>query len=134
MGDLLRQYTVRDAECVKRMLETVDAKGDTSLPSLHHAARGENVGVIRLLLASSICTNSYRKTPSELADPDTEARRILGAYASAQACPFICFDKQVKQQEKFRQWLEEPKQKNGTCNFLVQLLSNALLNIYKDTV
>ncbi|KAH9671146.1 ANK REP REGION domain-containing protein [Citrus sinensis] len=70
-------------ECVKRMLETVDAEGDTPL---HHAARGEHVDVIRLLLASGASptkANLYGKTPSELPEPDTEARRILEVAASA---------------------------------------------------
>ncbi|KAK0584534.1 hypothetical protein LWI29_014780 [Acer saccharum] len=46
------------------MLETVDAESDTPL---HHVAREEHMGVIRLLLAfgaSSILTNSYGKTPN----------------------------------------------------------------------
>ncbi|KAA8516591.1 hypothetical protein F0562_016903 [Nyssa sinensis] len=75
-----------DPECVKRMLESVDVEGDTPL---HHAARGEHVDVIRLLLASGaspLKTNIYGKTPNELSDPDTEARRILEAAASAVAC------------------------------------------------
>ncbi|KAI3473298.1 hypothetical protein Pfo_029780 [Paulownia fortunei] len=66
-----------DPEHVKRMLETVDMEGDTPL---HHAARGEYGNVIRLLLAcgaSPSKTNVYGKTPTELADPGTEARRIL---------------------------------------------------------
>ncbi|XP_011077298.1 tankyrase-2 [Sesamum indicum] len=66
-----------DPERVKRMLETVDTEGDTPL---HHAARGEYGNVIRLLLAhgaSPTRTNIYGKTPTELADPGTEARRIL---------------------------------------------------------
>lgn len=73
-----------DTECVKRMLETVDAEGDTPL---HHAARGEHVDVIRLLLASGASptkANLYGKTPSELPEPDTEARRILEAAVNAQ--------------------------------------------------
>ncbi|KAK9195384.1 hypothetical protein WN943_003505 [Citrus x changshan-huyou] len=73
-------------ECVKRMLETVDAEGDTPL---HHAARGEHVDVIRLLLASGASptkANLYGKTPSELPEPDTEARRILEVAASGQTC------------------------------------------------
>lgn len=67
------------AEHVKRMLETVDVEGDTPL---HHAARGEHVDVIRLLLgsgASPTKRNIYGKTPSELADPGTEAKRVLEA-------------------------------------------------------
>ncbi|TXG71916.1 hypothetical protein EZV62_000495 [Acer yangbiense] len=81
--------SARDAECVKRKLETVDVEGDNPL---RHTARGEHI--IRLLLASgassilfffngknllkglkeprtetsSILTNSYGKTPSELAE------------------------------------------------------------------
>lgn len=72
-----------DTACVRRMLEWVDIDGDTPL---HHAARGEHVDVIRLLLslgASPVKANIYGKTPSELADPDTEARRILEAAESA---------------------------------------------------
>ncbi|KAL3839710.1 hypothetical protein ACJIZ3_024301 [Penstemon smallii] len=64
-------------ERVKRMLEAVDMEGDTPL---HHAARGEYVNVVRLLLAhgaSPSTANSYGKTPTELADAGTEARRIL---------------------------------------------------------
>ncbi|KAL3531997.1 hypothetical protein ACH5RR_005518 [Cinchona calisaya] len=70
-------------ECVKRMLESVDVEGDTPL---HHAARGEHMDAIRLLLASGASPtreNIYGKTPSELADPDTEAKRILEEAASA---------------------------------------------------
>ncbi|XVE76101.1 hypothetical protein DITRI_Ditri12bG0146200 [Diplodiscus trichospermus] len=69
--------------CVKRMLDTVDAEGDTPL---HHAARGEHVDVIRLLLANGASptkTNTYGKIPGELADPETEAWRVLEAAASA---------------------------------------------------
>ncbi|KAF3547348.1 hypothetical protein DY000_02003822 [Brassica cretica] len=68
-------------ECVKRMIETIDVEGDTPL---HHAARGEHVNVIRLLLssgASPTIKNSYGKTPGELADVNTDARRILEAAA-----------------------------------------------------
>ncbi|XP_065854916.1 uncharacterized protein [Euphorbia lathyris] len=75
-----------DAECVKRMVETVDAEGDTPL---HHAARGEHVGVIRLLLAfgaPATKPNVYEKTPGELAEPGTEARRILESAVSALSC------------------------------------------------
>ncbi|CAA3017129.1 tankyrase-1 [Olea europaea var. sylvestris] len=72
-----------DPERVKRMLQTVDVEGDTPL---HHAARGEYDDVIRLLLAhgaSPTATNIYGKTPSELTDPGTEARRILEEASSA---------------------------------------------------
>ncbi|OAY42746.1 poly [ADP-ribose] polymerase tankyrase-1 [Manihot esculenta] len=75
--------SANSAECVRRMLETVDAEGDTPL---HHAARGEHADVIRLLLASGASVtkaNAYGKKPSELPDPDTEARRILEFAASA---------------------------------------------------
>ncbi|CAN8259895.1 unnamed protein product [Cochlearia groenlandica] len=64
-------------EHVKRMIETIDLEGDTPL---HHAARGEHVDVIRFLLssgASPTTKNSYGKTASELADVNTDARRIL---------------------------------------------------------
>ncbi|CAN0878707.1 Poly [ADP-ribose] polymerase tankyrase-1 [Linum grandiflorum] len=73
-----------DADAVKRMLETIDDEGDTPL---HHASRGEHAAIVNLLLASGASvtrTNSYGKTPSELADPETEARRILEASASSQ--------------------------------------------------
>ncbi|KAJ4705006.1 putative Ankyrin repeat-containing protein [Melia azedarach] len=78
--------SANDTERVKRMIETVDAEGDTPL---HHAARGEHVGVIRLLLASGASptkANLYGKTPTELAEPETEARRILEAAVRAEAC------------------------------------------------
>lgn len=78
--------SANDAECVKRMLETVDAEGDTPL---HHAARGEHVDVIRLLLASGssiTATNAYGKTPCELPDPGTEAKRILEAADRTVSC------------------------------------------------
>ncbi|ESQ49080.1 hypothetical protein EUTSA_v10021529mg [Eutrema salsugineum] len=68
-----------DPESVKRMIETVDIEGDSPL---HHAARGEHVDVIRFLLgsgASPTLKNSYGKTPGELADVNTDARRILEA-------------------------------------------------------
>ncbi|GFY93301.1 ankyrin repeat family protein [Actinidia rufa] len=71
--------SANNPESVKRMLEAVDVEGDTPL---HHAARGEHIDVIRSLLAAGAYptkTNSYGKIPSELADPDTEARRILEA-------------------------------------------------------
>uniref|UniRef100_A0A2P2QKW6 Uncharacterized protein MANES_09G062100 n=1 Tax=Rhizophora mucronata TaxID=61149 RepID=A0A2P2QKW6_RHIMU len=73
-------------ECVKRMLVTVDTEGDTPL---HHAARGEHVDVIRLLLASGASPtriNIYGKTPVELPDSGTEARKILESAASAIPC------------------------------------------------
>lgn len=66
-------------ESVKRMIETIDVEGDTPL---HHAARGEHVNVINFLLdsgASPTVKNSYGKTPGELADVNTDARRILEA-------------------------------------------------------
>ncbi|CAH8369591.1 unnamed protein product [Eruca vesicaria subsp. sativa] len=66
-------------EYVKRMIETIDVEGDTPL---HHAARGEHVNVINFLLssgASPTIKNSYGKTPSELADVNTDAKRILEA-------------------------------------------------------
>ncbi|KAL8516737.1 hypothetical protein ACS0TY_015121 [Phlomoides rotata] len=74
-----------DSECVKRMLATIDMEGDTPL---HHAARGEYSGVVRLLLAngaSPTVTNLYAKTPTELADPGTEARSILDEATGAGA-------------------------------------------------
>ncbi|KAI3447541.1 hypothetical protein Pfo_004206 [Paulownia fortunei] len=72
-----------EPEHVKRMLETVDTEGDTPL---HHAARGEYGNVIKLLLAhgaSPTKTNIYGKTPTELADLGTEARRILEEAVAA---------------------------------------------------
>ncbi|KAJ4851124.1 hypothetical protein Tsubulata_002438 [Turnera subulata] len=78
--------SANDAESVKRMLETVDAEGDTPL---HHAARGEHVDVIGLLLASGAsvtATNLYGKSPCELPDPGTEAKRILQSAASTVSC------------------------------------------------
>ncbi|XP_052176407.1 uncharacterized protein LOC127790778 [Diospyros lotus] len=69
--------SANNPERVKRMLDSVEVEGDTPL---HHAARGEHIDVIRLLLAAGADptkTNIYGKAPSELADPDTEARRIL---------------------------------------------------------
>ncbi|GAU50955.1 hypothetical protein TSUD_411430, partial [Trifolium subterraneum] len=74
-----------DAEHIKRMLESVDSEGDTPL---HHAARGEHADVIRLLLsngASSTKENLYGKTPAELPEHNTEARRLLEATATAMA-------------------------------------------------
>lgn len=73
--------SANNPECVKRMMESVDAEGDTPL---HHAARGGHIDIIRLLLASGASptkTNSFEKTPSELAEPNTEAREILEAAA-----------------------------------------------------
>ncbi|KAK7345487.1 hypothetical protein VNO77_16091 [Canavalia gladiata] len=75
-----------DAEHIKRMLESVDSEGDTPL---HHAARGEHVDIIRLLLsngASSTKANLYGKTPADLPDQDTGARRLLEAAATSMAC------------------------------------------------
>ncbi|KAE9619647.1 hypothetical protein Lal_00038167 [Lupinus albus] len=74
-----------DTEHIKRMLESVDSEGDTPL---HHAARGEHVDVIRLLLsngASPTKTNLYGKTPAELPDLGTDARRLLEALDTAMA-------------------------------------------------
>ncbi|CAK9134015.1 unnamed protein product [Ilex paraguariensis] len=73
--------SANDPVCVKRMLESVDAEGDTPL---HHAARGEHLDIIQLLLASGSSptkTNIYGKIPCELADPGTEAWRILEEVA-----------------------------------------------------
>ncbi|CAA2972695.1 Fetal globin-inducing factor (contains ankyrin repeats) [Olea europaea subsp. europaea] len=77
--------SANDPDCVKRMLETVDMEGDMPL---HHAARGEYENVIRLLLAhgaSPTATNTYGKTPIELTDPGTEARRILEEASASTA-------------------------------------------------
>lgn len=51
---------------------------------LHHAARGEHVNVIMLVLANGASptkTNSCGQIPSELADPETDAREILANAA-----------------------------------------------------
>ena len=75
-----------DPECLRRMLDTMDVEGDTPL---HHAARGEHLDVIRLLLAHGASLskkNLYDKIPAELAEPETEARRFLEAAANAIAC------------------------------------------------
>ncbi|KAK8934862.1 putative E3 ubiquitin-protein ligase XBOS33 [Platanthera zijinensis] len=67
---------------VKRTLETTDTEGDTPL---HHAARGEHLNVVQLLLsmgASPLVTNISGKTPAELADPGTNARRVLDDAAA----------------------------------------------------
>ncbi|XP_071722895.1 uncharacterized protein [Rutidosis leptorrhynchoides] len=75
-----------DSDSLKRMLECVDVEGDTPL---HHAARGEHVEIVRLLLASGASptkTNIDGKTPCDLADPDTEARRFLESIMSALPC------------------------------------------------
>ncbi|XP_045831536.1 ankyrin repeat domain-containing protein 1 [Trifolium pratense] len=74
-----------DSEHIKRMLESVDSEGDTPL---HHAARGEHADVIRLLLSNGASTtkeNLYGKTPAELPEHMTEARRLLEAAAAAMA-------------------------------------------------
>ncbi|KAI4349089.1 hypothetical protein L6164_009728 [Bauhinia variegata] len=76
-----------DTEHVKRMLDTVDSEGDTPL---HHAARGEHTDVIRLLLtygASPTKANLYGKTPADLPDQDTDARRLLEVETAAVAMP-----------------------------------------------
>ncbi|GAB4833582.1 hypothetical protein Ancab_031825 [Ancistrocladus abbreviatus] len=75
-----------DPDCVKKMLDTVDVEGDTPL---HHAARGEHEDVIRLLLAYGACAtkrNLNEEMPGELAEPGTEASRILEAAGSDAAC------------------------------------------------
>ncbi|KAF6167699.1 hypothetical protein GIB67_017194, partial [Kingdonia uniflora] len=74
--------SANNSDTVKRMLDTVDAEGDTPL---HHAGRGEQVDVVRILLsagASPTKENTYGKTPAELAEPETEARRIIEAAAN----------------------------------------------------
>jgi len=60
-----------------RMLNTVDSEGDTPL---HHAARGEHLDVVKLLLeagASPKKENTYGQTPADMADQDTEVRTLL---------------------------------------------------------
>ncbi|GMH30188.1 hypothetical protein Nepgr_032031 [Nepenthes gracilis] len=71
-----------DANCLRRMLEAVDIENDTPL---HHAARGEHADVIKLLLehgASATKKNNNGEVPGELADPDTEASKLLEAAGS----------------------------------------------------
>jgi ankyrin repeat protein len=49
---------------------------------LHHAARGEHLDVVKLLLeagASPKKENTYGQTPADMADQDTEARTLLTA-------------------------------------------------------
>ncbi|KAF9602616.1 hypothetical protein IFM89_030222 [Coptis chinensis] len=61
-----------NSDCLKRMLGTVDVEGDTPL---HHAARGEHVDVVRILLAagaSPLKPNIYGKIPAKLSDPHME--------------------------------------------------------------
>lgn len=75
-----------DAEHLQKLLDAVDSEGDTPL---HHAARGEHVDVIRLLLtngASHTKTNLYGKTPADLPDQGTDARRLLEDPATAMIC------------------------------------------------
>lgn len=65
--------------CVTRMLNTVDAEGDTPL---HHAARGEHLDVVKILLEAGACPkkeNAYGQVPAEMADEDTEVRTLLTA-------------------------------------------------------
>ncbi|KAL5546063.1 hypothetical protein UlMin_005750 [Ulmus minor] len=76
---LLLNSTANNPECLKRMLESVDSEGDSPL---HHAARGEHADIVRMLLASGASptkANLYGRVPGDLADPRTEARRILDA-------------------------------------------------------
>ncbi|KAJ4970885.1 hypothetical protein NE237_003984 [Protea cynaroides] len=78
--------SANNADCVKRMLDTVDIEGDTPL---HHAARGEHVDVIQLLLAAGASptkANIYGKIPSELSDPESQARMIIEAAANSVTC------------------------------------------------
>jgi ankyrin repeat protein len=49
---------------------------------LHHAARGEHLYVVNLLLQAGACPkkeNSYGQTPADMADQDTEVRTLLSA-------------------------------------------------------
>jgi ankyrin repeat protein len=49
---------------------------------LHHAARGEHLDVVKLLLQGGACPkkeNSYGQTPADMADQDTEVRTLLAA-------------------------------------------------------
>ncbi|ONK70965.1 uncharacterized protein A4U43_C04F3330 [Asparagus officinalis] len=77
------QFIINSAgnhDFVKRMLDTTDTEGDTPL---HHAARGEHLDVVNLLLsagASPKTTNTYGKSPAELAEPGP-VRRTLEAAA-----------------------------------------------------
>ncbi|CAH8339458.1 unnamed protein product [Eruca vesicaria subsp. sativa] len=66
-------------ECAKRMIETMDRAGNTPL---HCAASGEHVNVIRFLLssgASPSIKNFSMETPGDLAEINSDARRILEA-------------------------------------------------------
>uniref|UniRef100_A0A453J010 Uncharacterized protein n=1 Tax=Aegilops tauschii subsp. strangulata TaxID=200361 RepID=A0A453J010_AEGTS len=65
--------------CATRMLNTVDAEGDTPL---HHAARGEHMDTVKLLLEAGACPkkeNAYGQAAAEMADQDTEVRALLTA-------------------------------------------------------
>ncbi|KAK8947971.1 hypothetical protein KSP40_PGU004835 [Platanthera guangdongensis] len=65
------------------IIETISFPRDIS--PLHHAARGEHLNVVQLLLsmgASPLVTNISGKTPAELADPGTNARRVLDDAAA----------------------------------------------------
>lgn len=49
---------------------------------LHHAARGEHLDVVKLLLEAGACPkkeNAYGQVPAEMADEDTEVRTLLTA-------------------------------------------------------
>ncbi|KZV15219.1 pentatricopeptide repeat-containing protein, partial [Dorcoceras hygrometricum] len=83
--DIVRELIdhANDPMRLKRMLETSDGDGDTPL---HHAARGEYGDIVSLLLAhgaSPTTTNTDGKTPAELAEPGTDARRILEMASGA---------------------------------------------------
>ncbi|KAF9595501.1 hypothetical protein IFM89_000589 [Coptis chinensis] len=74
------------SNCLKQKLDTVDVEGDSPL---HHAARGEHVDVVRILLAaraSPLKPNIYGKIPAELSDPHTEVRRMLEAATNVVPC------------------------------------------------
>uniref|UniRef100_A0A0D9VPH7 Uncharacterized protein n=1 Tax=Leersia perrieri TaxID=77586 RepID=A0A0D9VPH7_9ORYZ len=63
--------------CVEKMLNTVDSEGDTPL---HHAARGEHLDVVNLLLDHGACpkkVNNYGQAPAEMADQGTEVQALL---------------------------------------------------------
>ncbi|RZC70559.1 hypothetical protein C5167_033719 [Papaver somniferum] len=56
---------------------------------LHHAARGEHVEVVRLLLAAGASptkANIYGKSPVDLTEPETEVKRILETSANGLVC------------------------------------------------
>jgi len=77
MVQYMLNFAANRDDCIVRMLNTVDSEGDTPL---HHAARGEHLDVVKLLLeagASPKKENTYGQTPADMADQDTEVRTLL---------------------------------------------------------